>query len=69
MVKNSAKKRFFPDTATMSELNFKPRPVRVMTPMIIPAVAQATATGNAEFTPATKLSKILASVRRDALRA
>ena len=34
-----------PEIDTMKELNFKPIPVSVTTPIIIPAVAVASATG------------------------
>ena len=45
IVRTKAIIRLFPDIEIMNELNFRPIPVKVTTPIIIPAVAVAKATG------------------------
>ena len=53
IVSTRAASRFPPETVTTRVLNFSPRPVSEMTPMMIPAVAHATATGMTASTLAT----------------
>ena len=52
IVKNRVKKRFPPAMSTRPLAIFRPIPVRVTTPTMIPAVAQAMATPSAPRAPA-----------------
>ncbi len=56
-----------PASWTMALMRIEARPVTVMQPAIMPAIAQATATVMAPFAPASNASKIFLKVRRSSL--
>ena len=56
-----------PASWTMALMRMDARPVTVMQPAIMPAIAQATPTVIAPFAPASSASKIFLSVRRSSL--
>jgi hypothetical protein len=70
MVKNRVKRRFPPANSTSPFASFSPKPVRVTTPIMIPAEAQARATPTAFLAPSSKASAIsLRLMRVDFLKA
>ena len=56
-----------PETATMAVISLEARPVEVMQPATIPAMAQATATVMVPLPPASKASMNLFTVMRSSL--
>ena len=67
MVRSKARKIFPPDSEITSEENFRPRPVRVIIPIIIPAQAHAVATGITASTPFSIVLMIYLGVNHVAL--
>ena len=64
MVRNRPMMRVLPDRATMAVMSLDARPVTVMQPAMIPAIAQATATVMVPLPPASSASRNFSGVRR-----
>ena len=67
IVNNNAKNMLPPDNDITRDENFNPRPVKVIIPIIIPAQAQAVATGITASTPFSIVRIIFLGVSQVAL--